>query len=91
MLNFSETSVIGFSGSRAPSAASVQELRLVLAALPSDISVAVGCAIGLVTRLVVKENARQFRVFNQSRRDQKMSKFHNYAHNCNFHLAKRPR
>lgn len=47
MFHFDESSTIGFSGSRAPSVASVQALRLVLAALPSDVAVVVGCASGI--------------------------------------------
>lgn len=47
MFHFDESSTIGFSGSRAPSIASARALQLVLAALPSDISVVVGCASGI--------------------------------------------
>jgi hypothetical protein len=39
--------MIGFSGSRAPSVASVRALHLVLAALPAATSVVVGCAVGI--------------------------------------------
>ena len=47
MFHFDETSMIGFSGSRAPSAVSVRALRSALAALPADASVVVGCAAGI--------------------------------------------
>ena len=47
MFHFDESSTIGFSGSRAPSIASVRALRLVLAALPAEVLVVVGCASGI--------------------------------------------
>lgn len=47
MFHFDESTTIGFSGSRAPSVASVCALRSVLAALPSEVSVVVGCASGI--------------------------------------------
>lgn len=47
MFHFDESSTVGFSGSRAPSIASVQALRLVLAELPPKVPVVVGCASGI--------------------------------------------
>ncbi len=47
ILDFTNASLLGFSGSRAPSVASVRALRSVLPTLPSDVSVVVGCASGI--------------------------------------------
>ncbi|MBL8206916.1 MAG: hypothetical protein JNM09_21975 [Blastocatellia bacterium] len=47
MLNFTDVSLLGFSGSRAPSRASVRALRSVLATLPVGALVVVGCASGI--------------------------------------------
>ena len=47
MLDFTAALTIGFSGSRAPSVASVRALRLALGAMPPNASVVVGCASGI--------------------------------------------
>lgn len=62
MLDFASVSVIGFSGSRAPSAVSVRALHLVLGASPSDASVVVGCASGIDALVrIAYPSARVFR------------------------------
>lgn len=54
MLDFTNASLLGFSGSRAPSVASVRVLRSVLAALPAATAVVVGCATGVDSVVLVR-------------------------------------
>jgi hypothetical protein len=64
MLDFTVETMIGFSGSRAPSTVSVQALRRALAALPSESAVVVGCASGIDA--LVRAACPSARVFRAS-------------------------
>lgn len=62
MFDIQESSTIGFSGSRAPSVASVQALQQLLIALPANASVIVGCASGIDALVrAARPNAQVFR------------------------------